>query len=297
MVPAPQVDVQQVKHLHTTTRTPSHLNSVDNDAANNNLEPDYLDNDKGSTNSKEENPQPSNTIVITMASKKYLDITENMLRSIATLHIGPNITIIAADEETYTHFSSNPSVHVVPPQQIQTVQDMSWTNGTRSFVYTRYSYILDALCHNQDVLMADVDTVWLENPFPYLAQVNSDVVLQWNPEDHLCPGLAYYRSTKNTIQFLRKLIKKLKTRERDTVLINMLLNENVVPQLRYEIFEIRKFVSGLYYFDDDWRADNPDVRPIIVHADGINTFSRDTAYWHDLKVQFLKKYGLWFFRD
>ncbi|XP_072025051.1 uncharacterized protein, partial [Amphiura filiformis] len=224
--------------------------------------------------------------VLAMSSYTYVDMTENWLRSIETLHIYPNITIIATDLAAYnelTKFSDSLSLIQAPTPR---------KPGDRSYTHFRWKYVLDLLQRNQDVLVSDVDTVWLENPFPYFWN-RHDIFISWNPVSKRCPGLIFLRSTQNTIQFVTEFINRLSKEDSDTKVLNFMIDNQVIPTLTYSILDPLRFISGWFYFNDDWRTRHANVSPVVIHANGINMTSKD-ADWHDAKVKHLKKYGLWF---
>ena len=241
--------------------------------------------------SSTDNHFQSGLTVLAMSSHYYTDLTINWLRSIETLHVYPNITVITTDDLAYDQLSSFLNLHLIRTKITET-PDVK--RNHKSYANTKWRVVLDMLTHNQDVLISDVDMVWLENPFPYLSDNPYDMFISWDPMGKFCPGFMFLRSTPNTVEFVNKFITKLPNASSDTALLNSMISAKTVPQLQYQILDPYKFISGRYYFNEDWRTYHSDVTPVIVHSNGINISTKDSSSTHGVKIDLFKKHGLWY---
>ena len=238
-------------------------------------------------------------VVLTTTNSVFLDFTQNWLESIRRLKVRPkNITIVTEDEATYEALAEYPEVYrvkpsfMLPPNKTLVFD----TPEYKAFVNKRPKYILDLLEKNIDVLFSDVDTVWIEDPFPYF-QGDFDLFIQEDqpqPKLVLCAGFAYYRSTANMIQFLKYWIRRLeinKNKKPDQMVLNIMLREKkkagkTPGYFKYKVLDQKKFLSGRDYFDEDWRRNNTDVKPAFLHNNWV--------VGHDIKVERFKKLGYWY---
>ncbi|XP_072032656.1 uncharacterized protein [Amphiura filiformis] len=259
-----------------------------------------------SVNNKNKNPNQNKNPVQTVSKVKpypvvlattnsvFLDFTRNWLESIRRLKSRPkNITIVTEDEATYEALLEYPEVHrvkpafMLPPNKTLVFD----TPEYKAFVNKRPKYILDLLEHNHDVMFSDVDTVWLDDPFPYFTS-DFDLFIQEDqprPKLVLCAGFAYFRSSDSTKDFVRQWIRRLELnnhKKPDQMVLNIMLREKAIKRLKYNILDTNKFVSGRFYFDEEWRKNNTDVKPVFLHNNWI--------VGHDIKVERFKKLGYWY---
>ncbi len=254
-------------------------------------------NDTNMFNNKEDFETVPGVTVLAISNCKYVDMTKNWLRSIETLHIFPNITILATDTDAYNELSKFNALKL-KQVMLTTSASESWRQNKRSFSHFKWEHVLDLLRQKQDVLVSDVDMVWLENPFPYFSHSQYDMFISWDPVCKMCPSMIFFRSTEATIHFVKVLTSRLSDKgdtnsdSSDTEIINFLIENKTVRKLKTHILDPTQFTSGHFYFNEDWRTFNSNLHPpVIVHANGINDTTKDI---HDVKVQHLKEYGLWY---
>ncbi|XP_072032610.1 uncharacterized protein [Amphiura filiformis] len=232
-------------------------------------------------------------VILTSTNAAFLDFTDNWLASIRRIGPHPNITIVAEDNATYEHLMKVPDVHVIRPDQSSSASDKLVFNTPeyKKFVNKRAQYILDILKEGYDVLFSDVDTFWAADPFPYFEE-DFDIFAQLDlgpPHPRmLCAGFVYYKSTRLSIKFVKLWIKKMNSYNNtrpDQGVLNKLIKKRSVPLLKVKVLDPDKFLSGHFYFDEEWRTKNPQVKPVMLHNNWI--------IGHDVKVQRFKNLGMW----
>ena len=231
-------------------------------------------------------------VILSTTNAAFLDFTDNWLASIRKIGIHPNITIVAEDKKSYDHYFRTPDIHVMRADQSSVSEKLVFdTPEYKTFVNKRAQYILDLLLKGYDVLFSDVDTFWLSDPFPYFEE-DYDIFTQLDqgyPDRRvLCAGFVYYKSNRYTIKFVKLWIKKMNRLHNvkpDQVVMNLLMYKKSVPRLRVKVLDPEKFLSGRYYFDAQWRRNNPHVKPVMLHNNWI--------IGHDRKVERFKNLGMW----
>ncbi|XP_072032622.1 uncharacterized protein [Amphiura filiformis] len=238
---------------------------------------------------------PPKTVVLTTTNSAFLDLTENWLYSIQSCGVWPNITVIAEDRAAYEALRKMKfNIHVTLADQLSTADNLLFdTPEYKRFVNKRADYILALLHNGYDVLFSDVDTYWVKNPFPYFEE-GYDIFTQADQlpplPQVLCAGFVFYKATGQTLKFVRTWITRMAIKKQklpDQVVLNQLImkcmkNKNGV---KVKVLDPNLFVSGQFYFNDDWRSKNPHVQPVMLHNNWV--------IGHDVKVQRFKKIGMW----
>ena len=81
------------------------------------------------------------------------------------------------------------------------------------------------------------------------------------------------------------MMKDQKDAISDNTLLNEIIGKRMIKDLKLKHFDANKFLSGMYYFDDNWRRNHTQViDPVMIH----NTW----AYGHDSKVERFQRLGL-----
>ncbi|XP_072044738.1 uncharacterized protein [Amphiura filiformis] len=238
---------------------------------------------------------PPKTVVLATANSAYLDFTENWIASMQDCGVWPNVTIIAEDEAAYQTLRNRKyliDIHVTRADQLSSGENLVFdTPEYKRFVNKRAEYILSYLQSGYNVLFSDVDTYWVSNPFPYFEE-NYDIFIQLDqgpPKPQvLCAGFVFYRATKMTITFIETWIKRMETSNHtipDQQMLNRLIRNKSITDLKWKVMEPDTFVSGRDYFNDEWRLQNPHVKPVMLHNNWV--------IGHDVKVDRFKKLGFW----
>ena len=242
-------------------------------------------------------------VILTTITSSFIDLTENWLASIRRCgEYHPRIYIIAEDQETYDHFYNKSSiisnVNVIKaPQYEETASQEFNTGENKNLLCKRPQYILDILKSGHDVLFSDVDVVWFHRPYRFFNDDFDILFLQDQvpPDTTVSTGFAFYRATNDTIQFVERWVDEIKCWKEpksDQVILNRLVIKHMgdimdpIPWFKLKILNPKKFVSGKNYFNEIWRKENPNVKPVVLHNNWIQG--------HDAKVERFKKLRTWF---
>jgi len=121
-----------------------------------------------------------NRVTVLTASSGFVDFTLNLIISMRRVKV-ENFVIIAEDLACYQRLNGEFPGHValsVSPESAQANtsggqepgRKSGFTYGTKNYnelVGQRPRYLLQVLKHGYDVLYADTDAVWLEDPYKY----------------------------------------------------------------------------------------------------------------------------------
>eukprot|EP00850_Spirogloea_muscicola_P008406 SM000044S16053 [mRNA] locus=s44:717872:720690:- [translate_table: standard] len=173
----------------------------------------------------------------------------------------------------------------------------------QQLILQRTKMIDNILALGYSVLLADIDAVWLSDPFPHMADPSVELYAQVEPSGLLCGGFLYLRNTVLVRQLWAALT------ERHAALLDRLavearqpsiedheqsmLNEMLRDDPSFTALIVRKldpllFPSGFEY----WQARTwvkRGVTPVVVHNNWING--------KEAKLQRFREAGLWRVRD
>ncbi|XP_022083680.1 UDP-D-xylose:L-fucose alpha-1,3-D-xylosyltransferase MGP4-like [Acanthaster planci] len=237
------------------------------------------------------------TVVLATTNAAFLALTENMLESIKRTGACPNITVIAEDEPSYQYLTkrknSQPGLHVQKTHFEITLSEHLVINSPmyNQFVNRRPGYILEFLEKGYDVLFVDSDTFWFKDPFKDF-HGNFDIAMHNEksyPNIAFCDGLAFYRCTENTFQFVKAWVFLLEINKRnkmttDQSIMNGLIAQEHIPGLRIKVLDPDSYPDGkLYFLTKDWREKHK--KPTVLHLSFI--------LGNSAKINKLRKVGLW----
>ncbi|XP_071943566.1 uncharacterized protein [Antedon mediterranea] len=237
------------------------------------------------------------TVVLTSTNSGFLDIAINWLESIKKLGIHPNIILVAEDEEAYnTLLPYNDSTTFIRKGTLaQSTNKNKLVYDTpeyKKLVYRRPRYILDELEKDRNVFFCDVDTVWLQDPFPYFVG-DYDIILQRDMffKKHVayCAGMVYFRSSNLVNNFVKDwtqqtLKENLKSNKNDQTILNaLLLYKSYSSTLKRKVLNSDEFPNGQLFFNDSRIAYRNEA--VVVHNNWV--------IGHDIKVERFKKTELW----
>jgi len=132
--------------------------------------------------------------------------------------------------------------------------DLQESSGPLTYRSTEYNklvskrprYLLDLLQLHKHLIYTDIDTVWKNDPRPFLTG-NFDI---WAYNDHLsevCSGFIGIRSSPETLAFFRKWIYMMKVPQTNQKIFSDLLkSENMSARH----LDTHLFTPGNVYFDD-----------------------------------------------
>ncbi|XP_022084582.1 UDP-D-xylose:L-fucose alpha-1,3-D-xylosyltransferase 3-like, partial [Acanthaster planci] len=237
-----------------------------------------------------DDPRP---VVLATTNKAFLDFTANWLESIRRIATRPKILIVAEDRETQRFLYGRPGVHVVVSRGFDTpAEQLPWDSPIyNAMVNKRPAYIYQLLQRGHDVLFSDVDTVWLNDPFPYFqgdfhVAVEED---QHKPYVAYCAGFVFFRAAEKTREFVREWLRRLhrsKTKISDQVLMNEMLTKNQIPGLRTMVLPSEIFPNGkLFFMTPGWRQ---------LHRQSAAVVHNNWIQSKEKKLQRFKDHGLWF---
>lgn len=162
----------------------------------------------------------ANEIIISVATYQAKDFLLNLLCSLKQQNI-TNFVVGALDKEMQD-FCLNNSINVYYASSISRLGRKNYTSGefgTESFnklVALKHESAILAMSLGYNVIVTDLDIVWLRNPLPLLRETagqNFDIVFQCdNHYEHSscypCGGFFYARPTEPSIQALDTLVNE-----------------------------------------------------------------------------------------
>ena len=252
------------------------------------------------------------TVVLVAVSSGYIDFFRNWLYYYRRLGLGMFMVIAedqAAFETLYNDESLNLKGRLISAfdDDIKLMETKT-ENSSQAFSYRstgfnllmarRPSYLLQLSQLGYDVLMTDVDIVWLQDPFPYFADPVYSLHVQSDPErvtdkpdKMLCAGFVLFVSNNNTHYLLKQWSESLKlTANRGSNQIPFFIRVTNMRDVTHKetfqvnILPIAQFVNGAMYFNPEWRREHP-AAPVTVHNNWISG--------HDAKKNRFIENGLW----
>ena len=227
------------------------------------------------------------TILLTVNNGFY-DIFENWWWYFKKLNTTVNIIVIAEDDRVFDKLNKNyrmPSVVIVRSWILNISSAVNFnTDGYNKIVSARPVYIKKYLEQSINVLIADMDTLFLKNPFQHF-KGNFDI---WGQgEKHgtfICPGLMAIKSSEKTVNIMKewnsKLIKKL---QRNMPAFNEVIRQHI-SDLQINHLSEKKFVGGPTFTSMSQKQRS---EVVVLHA----TF----CLGHEGKYNCFKKWKLWAF--
>ena len=225
----------------------------------------------------------NNWIVLLAFNSGAFQLFENWFLYFKQLNLPVRVVAIAEDSSVFTklQYFKSKLFKVELSSYVNISEPVSYnTTLYNELMSVRPLYKLKYLRRKLNILYADVDAVWLKNPFPNF-KGDFDMWLQEDNTKYLCAGFMAVRSSAATINFMLKWHGKLK--EKNTVnqfAFNTLLLESNV---RYKPLDKFCFPSGITYFERSNREMRCDA--VVVHNNYIVGI--------DNKIDRFKRYKLW----
>ncbi|XP_045197204.2 uncharacterized protein LOC123551926 [Mercenaria mercenaria] len=222
------------------------------------------------------------TILLTVNNGFY-DFFQNWWWHFRKLDISVPVSVIAEDDIVFEKLTSlsDSSIEVRRSEYISIDKTVSYDSMLyKKMVSARPTYILMYLKNGTNVIYSDLDTVWLQNPMPYL-KGNFDIWSQLDAENYLCTGFLAIKSKNVTLKFIQKWEDAL----RDTPTLNQPVFNWLVKQSSIKIKQLhsKRFPSGKQYFDQFSKTERLEV--VVVHNNWI--------IGHDKKVKRFQNVNLW----
>ena len=223
-------------------------------------------------------------IILVTVNNGFLDFFQNWMYFYDKLLLNYQVYVIAQDDTVYLNLNK------LYLNQVFTVE-RSWKHFTPSAVVygsrkykemmsARPSYILKYLEKGLNILFADIDSVWLKDPFQFFIG-NFDMWIQLDGKK-FCAGFMAIKSTNDSIKFIKMWEESLTTN-----LLNDQLEFNVIYEkanIKIKPLDTNLFPSGALYFRKFNASKRNNVA--IVHNNYI--------LGHEKKLQRFQKFNLWF---
>lgn len=223
----------------------------------------------------------SEWMILLTVNNAFFDFFVNWYWYYKKLDLNLPITIIADDDESFKKLKSayNSCSVLRSGLNISGAQDYK-TKQYKILVSTRPQHILQLLQNGNDVLYADVDSVWVKNPLPFLNKTY-DISIQSDGPSNLCTGFMAIKSNSKTIDVIQQwhdlLVGQPNTNQQS---FNKAIRSSKVS---YMALNSLYFPSGKQYFknyDEKERS-----QAVVVHNNWI--------VGHDVKKKRFKKFNLW----
>ncbi|XP_071851621.1 uncharacterized protein [Apostichopus japonicus] len=236
---------------------------------------------------------PPTFVILTTTNSNFASIMDNWLESLRRLRVRYNITLMSEDNETFSYFArrSNSEFRVILSSDLITPGRLGRNIPTyQQIIRKRTVYIYTLLKNGRDVLLSDVDTVWIKDPLPLIFKnyQHFDIwIAQGREPNFPCPCFFYLKSIPRVIELVLRWIQVLAYSEKvytDQNALAMLLRSPEVKvkvdYLGYELFPL-----GSQYFNDTWHTDHAN-KVYIVHG---NHLGRGEE-----KIAMFRKHGIWY---
>ena len=235
-------------------------------------------------------------ILLTTTSKTFINITNNWLESQRRLGINYHTTLICEDQETYEYYKPRA---LREDFQVLYTKDYTMDGALKEdvphyqqLIRRRTVYVRDTLFAGYDVLLEDVDTVWLRDPVKIIRDTY-DMYDLWVAPGYdpqvPCPCFMYMKSVPSVMRLAFQWVNRLTYKpafrqyETDQNALQYILRKRL-GRLRVMTLDRMQFPTGKDFFDPEWNAMNAkDV--IVIHGNHLGRESNKTATF--------KEFGLW----
>ncbi|XP_045165448.2 uncharacterized protein LOC123529260 [Mercenaria mercenaria] len=223
------------------------------------------------------------TILVTV-NDGYFDFFQNWLHFYRKLHLNYRLIVIAEDDIVFFKLQQLDGNLITLEKSRRNSSREAVVYGSEAFselASARPTYILKYLQNRVNIVYADIDAVWLRNPFPYF-NGSFDMWMQSDGPKSLCTGLMAIKSSNDTIKLMLEWEASLKKHlQIDQSAFNKVVKYS---KARLKTLDTNLFPSGRLYFKEF--KDNQRSNVVIVH----NNFIKG----HPAKLQRFKTYKLWY---
>ena len=232
--------------------------------------------------------------ILTTTNSLFIDLTENWLESLRRHCMQYNITLVCEDLEGYQYFSrrSNDLFHIIYTKDFILPGRFQFVEKFDELICKRVVYIKQLLSSGRDVLLADIDGVWIKDPLPIVMDEYDkyDVwVAQGRNETIPCPCFMYMKAVPLVIKMAEQWVERVSSpnnSETDQIALMHIFEE--LPKLRINRLDKIRFPSGSDFFDPDWYLRNSN-QVYVAHG---NHQGR-----HDGKKSKFQEFGYWLLKD
>ena len=231
---------------------------------------------------KSENDPLKQWIVLLTVNFGFFDMFQNWLWHFHRLKLSLPIVVIAEDDKSFQKLTLLYGGTLTIDRSNNTHTGDAVDFGSQSFknlVSERPSHILKYLKKGRNVLYCDADSVWLQDPFPFLTGDN-DIWAQYDKTEY-CTGFLAIKSNEKTLRFTKNWVFYMSQRTK----INDQEGFNAVnkSEMRVHALDMNLFPYGQLYFTYMTKDQRENV--VVVHNNWIAG--------HDNKVYRFKRFKLW----
>ena len=230
-----------------------------------------------------------NWVVLLTFNNGYIEFFQNWFWHFNRLQLQVPVIVIAEDDACFNKLKSlyenTGSVRVERSNRNNTELVADYKSPSfNSIVGGRPIHILKQLKLGDNVIYCDVDSVWLQNPFPYFSG-DFDIWAQLDGS-RICTGFLAIKTNNRTIDFTSEWVHYLagqNNKNHDQHGFRVVYEKSDKLKLQLKILDSDLFPAGNMYFnhfDDEKRT-----KVVVVH----NNYIRG----YDEKLERFKKFHLW----
>lgn len=230
------------------------------------------------------------TVVAVMASAGFDDMLANWLCFVKELPHLRNYVILTDSRAQADRLVRQGHPVFVMQHNVDARGSLDYgTVAYKQFILERTRSVLYILRFGYNVLLADVDAVWLEDPFAYMRDADVDIFGQLEAKgENLCGGFLYLKSTEPVFELwytittmfdkvVKQMAEEMRTKREDEMpkflkfyehlheqrYLNALLRQNETKVVVKHL-SVLQFPNGRDYFDRR-KPQKKNVRPIVIH--------------------------------
>ncbi|KAG7553318.1 Nucleotide-diphospho-sugar transferase [Arabidopsis thaliana x Arabidopsis arenosa] len=257
------------------------------------------------------------TVIVCAVSSPFLPFLNNWLISVSRQKHQEKVLVIAEDYITLYKVNEKWPGHAVliPPALDSKTAYSFGSQGFFNFTARRPQHLLQILELGYNVMYNDVDMVWLQDPFQYLAGSHdayfTDDMPQIKPLNHshdlpppdqngetyICSCMIYLRPTDGAKLLMKKWSEELQSqawsesirfKANDQPAFNLALNKTAHQVDLYLLSQVAFPTGGLYFSNGAWVKETKG-KHVIIHNNYIIGYDNKMRRFHD--------YGLWLVDD
>jgi hypothetical protein len=232
-------------------------------------------------------------LVIAIGNYGFLKLILNWAEYLKKLKI-TNYIVFTADKRVYKELSkSNINTYFLETNiKVSKNSQFYKSLGFNKLVYLKLLIVYRLLKLNINILLSDVDTVWLKDPIRYINTKDYDLQIQSDDPDFkpkekssFNTGLYYAKSNKKTIRFFKKVLNLsliIPNRTDQEYFISILKRDK---KLNFNILDPLIFPNGSLYFKKNSEFKKFNTHPSIIHVNWIDGIEN--------KIQIMKEFNFW----
>eukprot|EP01065_Artemidia_motanka_P011152 TRINITY_DN15996_c0_g1_i3.p1 TRINITY_DN15996_c0_g1~~TRINITY_DN15996_c0_g1_i3.p1 ORF type:complete len:361 (+),score=103.33 TRINITY_DN15996_c0_g1_i3:65-1147(+) len=242
-------------------------------------------------------------VVTLTVNRGYVDFFWNWLHSYQLLRLTAPVVVFTEDDAAYKLLTPPPDgVRVVRGGAGEDPAHSFGSSGFNTLVSKRASRMLrvvkEHMKEDRGILYTDVDTVWVQDPFPYLVDgydmiAQMDTEVHWGMSPYYCTCFLALWPTEQSLRLLTEWDKRLSAKQEpgpNQYVFNQVVQS--MKSLKHKPLPTDRFPSGARYFNRRHET-NPNVtfpyynrnRAVVVH----NNWVQGKA----AKVKRFQQHKLW----